>query len=274
MIKHLIITGDTHGGPGTITRINNIAQNNPELKPEETGIIILGDCGLNFYLNKTDKKYKKYINDTGYQIYCVRGNHEERPQNVQNIYYTYDAEVNGYLWKESEFPNINYFADYGEYNICGRSIAVIGGAYSVDKEWRLQSGNKWFSGEQLTTEERDNAWNLFKGKEYDFVFSHTCPLSWQPTDLFLSFIDQSKVDNSMEKWLEEIKNKFSWKIWLWGHYHKDRVERPHCEMLYTGWQFLDDIYNRWCGAQTYKQEWWLNKSPNYYFQDNPWSKTI
>ena len=56
MIKHWILTGDTHGGMATISRVGNIHRNMPEYKPEETGIIILGDSGLNFWLNNTDKK--------------------------------------------------------------------------------------------------------------------------------------------------------------------------------------------------------------------------
>ena len=54
-------------------------------EPAETALIILGDAGINFYLNKTDKKNKKIINNTGYIIYCVRGNHEERPENIETM---------------------------------------------------------------------------------------------------------------------------------------------------------------------------------------------
>ena len=60
MIKHLIFTGDTHGGVTTISRVGNIQRNMPEYKPEETMVVILGDAGLNFYLNNTDNKHKKF----------------------------------------------------------------------------------------------------------------------------------------------------------------------------------------------------------------------
>ena len=80
MIQHVIITGDTHGRP--IERIYKIAEIYPHYKPEETIVIILGDAGINYYLNKSDWKNKKHLNEIGYQVYCVRGNHEERPQNV------------------------------------------------------------------------------------------------------------------------------------------------------------------------------------------------
>lgn len=47
MIKHWIVTGDTHGD---MSRFTNIDTN--RYPPEETGIIILGDFGVNFFLNQ------------------------------------------------------------------------------------------------------------------------------------------------------------------------------------------------------------------------------
>ena len=38
------------------------------------------------------------------------------------------------------------------YNINGKSILVIGGAYSVDKEYRLLKGWSWFKDEQPNKE--------------------------------------------------------------------------------------------------------------------------
>jgi 3-oxoacid CoA-transferase subunit A len=95
-------------------------------------LIILGDAGFNFYLNKTDWKLKRNTNNTGYTIYCVRGNHEERPENLK-IPLVYDEEVNGLVYCEKEFPNIKYFVDGSSYDIKGYSVLTIGGAYSVDK---------------------------------------------------------------------------------------------------------------------------------------------
>ncbi len=34
--------------------------------------------------------------------------------------------------------------------------------------------------------------------QVDIVLSHTCPLRYEPTEVFLPFIDQSKVDKSTE----------------------------------------------------------------------------
>ena len=117
VIKHLIFTGDTHGGMATISRVSNIQRNMPEYKPEDTVIVILGDSGLNFWLNNTDKKYKKLLNSMGYHIYCVRGNHEQRPELVKNMIQVEDVNVNNTVWMEEAFPNIRYFIDGNIYDL-------------------------------------------------------------------------------------------------------------------------------------------------------------
>lgn len=275
MIKNWICTGDVHGGMATISRVSNIQRNMPDCKPEETAIIILGDAGLNFYLNGTDKKYKKMLNNMGYYIYCVRGNHEERPENIPGMVLLADDNVESFVWFQEEYPNIRYFVDGNEYNIGGHSALVIGGAYSVDKWYRLaragyaaaeaETANPkkcgWFKDELLTQEEMEAIGKKVLGKHYDFVLSHTCPMAWEPTDLFLNGIDQSQVDKSMEIWMDTLKNCIDWRIWLFGHFHADRVERPCVEQMYMDYEDLNTIWNRWYGERTYEKEWWLPKSP-------------
>lgn len=280
MIKNVILTGDTHGW--VQTRLGNIQRNMPECKPEETAVIILGDAGLNYWLDSSDKKRKRDSAKYGYTIYCVRGNHEERPENLE--YNTvYDFEVNGLVFQDPDFANIKYFVDGGEYNICGHSILVIGGAYSIDKWYRLARAGYapeeaeianpkkcgWFKDELLTAQEMSAISDNVNGKHFDFVFSHTCPISWEPTDLFLGCIDQTQVDKSMEIWMDELKEHINWRVWCFGHYHADRLERPHVEQFYNDYENMETIWNRWVKYdETEELDWWLPKSPNFYREDN------
>lgn len=269
------LVSDTHGGKNIIERVETIQRSMPDYKPEETGIIILGDSGLNFWLNNTDKKYKKLLNSQSYHIYCVRGNHEERPENL-DYELDYDPKVNGLVYLDPDFENIKYLVDGGEYWFGEHSALVIGGAYSIDKWYRLaragiyngadakyanpkQTG--WFPDEMLTEEEMSTISRQISNNKFDFVLSHTCPLSWEPTDLFLNFVDQTTVNKSMEIWMDDLKDKITWNIWLFGHFHADRIERPHVEQMYQSFTTLDDIWNRWNGKNTYPNEWWLDKSP-------------
>ena len=280
MIKNWILTGDTHGGMATISRVGNINRN-MNCIPEETGIIILGDAGLNFYLNNTDKKYKKLLNSQGYHIYCVRGNHEERPENL-GYELGYDLNVFGMVYHDPNFDNIKYFVDGGEYQIGKYSALVIGGAYSIDKWYRLaragyapeeaETANPkkcgWFKDEQLTGDECGDIWDKVQDKHYDFVFTHTAPLDWEPTDLFLNGIDQSTVDKSMEVWLNKLKDCFTWGVWCFGHYHADRVERPCVEQFYMDYEDINVVWNRYHDECTYIKEWWLPKSQYMNFWEN------
>lgn len=274
MIKNWFITGDTHGK--VAERLHHIPDT---LNPEETAIIILGDAGFNFWLNKTDTKAKREASKYGYTIYCVRGNHEERPENISSMETSFDENVCGPVFVENEFPNIRYFKDGRTYEINGHRTLVIGGAYSVDKWYRLArvgldeqtndpAKTGWFPSELLTEDEMLQIASVTFGEEFDFVFSHTCPLSWEPRDLFLSFIDQSTVDKSMEQWLDVIKADIHWGIWCFGHFHKDRIERPRVEQFYGDIEPLEAVWNRWFDDETIKEEWWLEKSPNYYMEES------
>lgn len=253
---NFLITGDTHR---VFTRFDSI-----KAMPSDTAIIILGDVGLNYTLDKNDYDTKAALcRKYPFTFYCVRGNHEARPEDVPTMELVYDEEVDGLVWQEPDFPRIKYFTNWGVYTIDGLRTLVIGGAYSIDKYWRLQNGQKWFANEQLNQEERNACWlKATQLKQFDMVLAHTCPLSLQPTDLFLRGVDQSLVDSSMEEWMEQLFRTIKWKIFMFGHYHADRIEWPHVEQFYTEIEPLQDILYRWnCYDETGELDWWLPLSP-------------
>ena len=254
MINTWIITGDTHGDMSRFGRLS-------VEDPNTTAVIILGDAGCNYYKNKKDDRTKQALLDTNMTFYLVRGNHEDRPENITGMISVYDEEVQGEVFMEEAFPAIKYLKDGGIYVINGHKTLVIGGAYSVDKWYRLGMGYQWFPQEQLTTDEMAMIETNIKGQHFDFVLSHTCPISWEPVDLFLRGIDQSSVDKSMEQWLDSLKDKIDWTVWLFGHYHADRLERPGVEMFYREIEDMDNVWNRWTSGK--ELDWWLDKSPNF-----------
>ena len=233
------ITGDKHGNfenvllywPSEITQNPNAA------------VIILGDNGTNYYLNKRDYFLKETITKhTECIFYCIRGNHDYNPMKLPDITCSYDAAVQGNVWYTPNFPNIRYLAN-GIYSLGGHKTLVIGGAYSVDKCYRLENGWSWFEDEQPNQEEKDKIFNLIKdNNEFDLVLTHTCPYENQPTDAFLPFIDQSTVDNSTEHFLSEVKSKIKFNKWSFGHFHLDRVE-PDNRFIqyYHGFDNIEDV---------------------------------
>lgn len=119
-----------------------------------------------------------------------------------------------------EYPNI-LFAEDGEiYDLDGVKALAIGGAYSVDKFYRLQRGFGWWVDEQPSEEtKRKIEAFLSARKDIDIILSHTCPKKYIPTEMFLPMIDQSTVDNSTEEWLDTIEDAVNYKAWY------------HCEFI-------------------------------------------
>lgn len=140
----IYITGDTHRD---FYRLHSVEKNNDNM------VIILGDAGINYCLNEEDNKFKKYLNDMNIKLFCIQGNHEERPENISSYK---EADIfGGKVFIEEQYPNL-IFAKNGElYTIDGKSVLVIGGAYSVDKEYRLTYGYRWFKDEQLSESEKE-----------------------------------------------------------------------------------------------------------------------
>lgn len=189
----IYITGDTHR---EFYRLHDIEKNNM--------LIILGDAGINYYLDERDKMLKKQLNSYNIKLFCVHGNHEERPENI-STYKEVDM-FGGKVFIEEEYPNL-IFAKNGElYDIDNKKALVIGGVYSVDKNYRIIYGHPWFKDEQLSKEEMDNILNKYKGQHIDIVLSHTCPLKYEPIEVFIKGIAQSAVDKSMEKFLIKLRN--------------------------------------------------------------------
>ena len=73
-------------------------------------------------------------------------------------------------------------------------------AYSVDKEYRLRMGYRWFADEQPSDAIKEYVEQQLDktGWKEDTVLSHTCPRKYEPVEHFMPGIDQSRVDKSTE----------------------------------------------------------------------------
>ena len=186
-------------------------------------LIVLGDAGINYYANDKDKVLKNSLKEH-YPItfFCIHGNHEERPENIKT--YKTKKFYEGIVYYEEDYPNILFAKDGELYNFNNHKVLVIGGAYSVDKYFRLSRGYNWYESEQPTEETKNKVKSVLKNldNKVDIILSHTCPYKYLPREMFLEGIDQSTVDNSTEYFLDEIEEFSDYNLWYCGHYHTDK----------------------------------------------------
>lgn len=126
---HFYITGDTHGDFG---RIEQFCLENDTTSDDV--LIILGDAGINYYLDSSDRNLKEELSQLEITLFCVHGNHEARPWETGD----YDEKEwnGGIVYVEEQYPNILFAKDGEVYDFNEKSVIVIGGAYSVDKYYR------------------------------------------------------------------------------------------------------------------------------------------
>ena len=98
------------------------------------------------------------------------------------------------------------------FDLDGKQTIVMSGAYSIDKMIRLMYGYAWWPDEQPCDEIKRYVESQPDklGWKVDMVVSHTPPLKYELVEVFLSRVDQSKVDKSTEKWLDGIADRLEY----------------------------------------------------------------
>ena len=214
----IYITGDKHGDSRDVFEFCN----EHETTTNDI-LIVLGDAGFNYYMDGRNFLIKELVEDLPIKLFCIHGNHEERPENIKT--YKQDEFHGGIVYYEEFYPNILFAKDGEVYDFNGNKTLVIGGAYSVDKDYRIAKGINWYPSEQPNEVIKEKVLNVLKEHNYeiDVILSHTCPLKYTPYEEFKGGIDQSKVDKSTERFLDFIEENTNYKKWYCGHYHTDKT---------------------------------------------------
>lgn len=117
--------GDLHGN---FTLINQYIK---MYGIKDAHIIQVGDFGVGFNTFEKEKRLLQMTHDVlvknNIMVWAIRGNHDYKP------YFDNDP---------FEFTNIKLVKDYTVLNLEGKNILCIGGAVSVDREWRYTKAQK------------------------------------------------------------------------------------------------------------------------------------
>lgn len=216
---HYYITGDTHRN---FVRIREFCKRMKTTK--EDVLIILGDAGINFMQNHMDVSLKEELSGFPITLFCIHGNHEARPWEAGD--YEEVMWHGAIAYVEEEYPNLIFAKDGEIYDFNGKSVLVIGGAYSIDKEYRITYGLGWFPSEQPDDTIKDYVEEQLETVDWkvDIVLSHTVPVEFEPVWAFIPGVDQSRVDKSTENWLQYIYDHIECEEWYAGHYHVESCE--------------------------------------------------
>ena len=156
---------------------------------------------------------------------------------IFSLYYDYTTDLSISQSVFSSFSNSGYAPSIFLTSFRYSALSFTGATSSTPSPYciiqrysfyRLRYGYKWWPDEQPSPEIKKYVENQLAKREINVVFSHTCPSKYIPTECFLSGVDQSKVDNSTEEWLDTIEDKLEYEAWYLGHWHTDkRIDKLH-----------------------------------------------
>ena len=224
-MSKFFITGDTHGGyggfSGEMKRFSAYEKMLDKLNKDDY-LIIAGDFGFiwkAFQSDKDEERWLRYFDSFGFTTLFIDGNHE----NFDRLDKMEVSEFKG--GKVHKISDSVYHLMRGQiYDFDGVKIFTMGGALSIDKEWRTP-GISWWKQELITQKDFDEAMKNLAKVDFsvDFVITHTCPQSIVPYALNGKPYNPTWHDESCV-YLQKIYEKIKFKKWYFGHWHEELLE--------------------------------------------------
>lgn len=229
--ERILFAGDSHGDLGYLGWVLHQAD-----QFEVDHIVQLGDFGY-WEHREHGVEFLDRLNDGleagGYNFFWLDGNHE----NHTLLRSRYQPDGPTHIRS-----NIIYLPRGTRWEWDGVSFLAIGGAYSMDKDWRIEQYRKkarystsklsaakweqWWPEETITDDEVELA---IAGGAVDVVLAHDAPLT---PDLALEFAkkginfwknDPNTTANRAQ--LQRVFDATNPSHWFHGHYHVDYVQK-------------------------------------------------
>lgn len=216
----IYVTGDRHGGYDGFSDSKLPGQSS---WTDEDTVIITGDFGYVMRGEKNCLSERNNLDELEGKIYTIcfcDGNHESFDCLEQ-----YPEEIRFGAPVRRIRHNIFWLQRGYVYTIEGKTFFVFGGAYSIDKAFRLQyqavCGEKiWFEKELPTPEEYLRAIASLQdhNNQIDYIITHTAPGAIIPR---ITGTNAAAGERPLTDFLNYIYHEVSFQKWFCGHYHCD-----------------------------------------------------
>ena len=234
----LFVCGDTHG-LHDIGKLDYFAKTGGKDLTKDDYVVQLGDWG-GFWGTPGGEREQSIVNR--YYAYpwttlVVDGNHDNHVR-LQAM-----KQIDMFGGKVSEIVENVYYLRRGHvFNLGGKKIFVMGGGYSIDKDWRVP-GESWWHQEIPSDEEFEFALSNLKVIDYkpDYVFTHSPPRSIidmlsrdeMTMKLTPNLEWKAKLEDGCSVGLQRIYDQIEFKEWHCGHMHIDlELEKFHLHYNY------------------------------------------
>jgi hypothetical protein len=223
----ILLSGDFHGNAAgelsILTRKHLRSKYGDEKYKTINYHIILGDGGFLWPGNaRVDAHNYRVLGQRPFPVLSLIGNHE--PMLGMDLPEA-DIGIGETVYLVNKRPLVAYLKRGRVYRIDGFKLLVMGGALSIDKQYRVP-GASWWKEEYWSAREQSDLFALLAlDSDFDYVLAHTGPDSVN-FRLFGSFFPGSpKFDDEVAKLNDAVDARINCGGWFCGHWHQDWIYR-------------------------------------------------
>lgn len=236
----IYVTGDIHGG---IDMYKLRDWQLGETLGADDYLIVAGDFGFPWDFGPEECADIAWLEQRPYTVLFVDGNHErydhwmERPT---------ERWHGGLVQRLSDGSPILRLMRSEIYDIDGTTIFTLGGATSVDKDFRVPGISWWpeeLPSERSFEEARANLERV--GWQVDYVITHTCSTRMLSPTLYPAPGWAYPQADRLTGFLDELEDRLTYKRWYYGHFHKDANPAERHTVLFERIVRLGDELAPW-----------------------------
>lgn len=234
------VTGDIHGGLDM-----------QKLRDWDLGdgltsddyLIVAGDFGFPWDFSAEECTDIAWLESRPYTVLFVDGNHERfdhwagRPMELWH---------GGLTQRLSDTSPIRRLTRGEVFELDGSTIFTMGGATSVDKEYRIPYSSWW---PQELPDERNFEEARAKldsvGWKVDYVITHTCSTRMLSPTLYPAPGWNYPAVDRLTAFFDELEDHLDYKRWYYGHFHRDANPAERHTVLYDYIVRLGDELQPW-----------------------------